>query len=148
MKGAPVGQKAGDTTEPADLRRALARELAAARNQADVSQAQLAEAVGYSPAIVATAEAGDADVDRGFWTAADQALAAGGSLTALHDRIRQAPAPAPAVTPAGTISGVMTDLALIKGRLLIGPDRIERTASMLDQLSQELAEAAQVLRQG
>ncbi len=69
-------------------------------------------------------------------------------MTALYDQIRRAENPAQADMATGTISGVMTDLALISGQLPIGPDRIEDVASLLDQLSRELAEAAQVLRKG
>jgi hypothetical protein len=45
-----------------------------------------------------------------------------------------------------TISGVMTDLAMISRQLPVGADRVEGVAGMLDRLSLELGEAAQMLR--
>lgn len=47
---------------------------------------------------------------------------------------------------AATIRGVMADLTLISRRLPAGAGESERIADLLDQLSRELAQAAQVLR--
>jgi methyl-accepting chemotaxis protein len=46
----------------------------------------------------------------------------------------------------GTISGVMTDLAMITKQLSAGAERTETIADILDQLSLELGEAARMLR--
>jgi hypothetical protein len=64
----------------------------------------------------------------------------GDKPTIVQTEIRQ-----PDMT-ADTISGVMTDLALLSSELPVGADRIEEVAGMLDQLSVELREAAQTLR--
>jgi hypothetical protein len=45
-----------------------------------------------------------------------------------------------------TVGGVMTDLVEIAERLPVRPDQAERVARMLDRLSEEIAEAAGMLR--
>jgi hypothetical protein len=53
----------------------------------------------------------------------------------------------PAVTATQTIGGVLTDLVEVAERLPVPPAEIEHTARILDRLSEELAEAAGMLRQ-
>ena len=48
--------------------------------------------------------------------------------------------------PAGTISGVLTDLTEVAGELPVSAARIEHVARILDRLSEEIAEAAAMLR--
>jgi hypothetical protein len=45
-----------------------------------------------------------------------------------------------------TIGGVLTDLTEVAERLPVRPDRAEDTARILDRLSEELAEAARMIR--
>lgn len=46
-----------------------------------------------------------------------------------------------------TISGVMTDLTLLRVQLPVGPERSGAVASLLDHLAKELSEAVRMLRQ-
>jgi hypothetical protein len=80
---------------PADPREAIAaartdagRVLACFRHTAELSQVQLAGLIGYSATVVAHAELGRRPVSAEFWELADDALAAGGKLTAQGVRIR------------------------------------------------------------
>jgi hypothetical protein len=52
----------------------------------------------------------------------------------------------PAVTAVATVGGVLTDLVEIAERLPAPPDQCERTARILDRLSEEIGEAATLLR--
>jgi DNA-binding transcriptional ArsR family regulator/transcriptional regulator with XRE-family HTH domain len=79
----------------ADLREAIAaariragRLLACLRHTAGISQAHLARRIGYSATVVAHAELGRRPVSAEFWELADDALGAGGKLTAQGVRIR------------------------------------------------------------
>jgi hypothetical protein len=54
--------------------------------------------------------------------------------------------PAPPAEPAGTIGGVLTDLSELAGELPISAARIEHVARLLERLSEELTEAAAMLR--
>jgi hypothetical protein len=45
-----------------------------------------------------------------------------------------------------TLSGVLTDLVELAGRLPAPPDQVEPTARILDRLAEEIAEAAAFLR--
>jgi Helix-turn-helix domain len=78
----------------AELREAIAaarteagRLLACLRHTAGLSQARLAGRIGYSATVVAHAELGRRPVSAEFWELADDALAAGGKLTAQGARI-------------------------------------------------------------
>jgi hypothetical protein len=52
----------------------------------------------------------------------------------------------PEVEAIEAIGGVVTDLVEVAGRLPVPADQAERVASILDRLSEELAEAAGMLR--
>jgi hypothetical protein len=57
------------------------------------------------------------------------------------------PAPRTAEVEAiETVGGVLMDLTEVAERLPVRPDQIEKTARILDRLSEEIAEAAQMLR--
>ena len=62
--------------------------LAGLRNTAGLSQVRLAGRIGYSATAVAHAERGRRPVSAEFWEIADEALAAGGRLTAWGKRIK------------------------------------------------------------
>ena len=62
--------------------------LAGFRHQAGLSQVQLAGRIGYSATVVAHAERGRRPVSAEFWELADEALEAGGHLTAWGTRIK------------------------------------------------------------
>jgi transcriptional regulator with XRE-family HTH domain len=62
--------------------------LAGFRHAAGLSQVQLAGRIGYSATAVAHAERGRRPVSAEFWLLADEALGAGGSLTAGGTRIK------------------------------------------------------------
>ena len=53
----------------------------------------------------------------------------------------------PEVTAVQTLGGVLTDLVEIAEELPVPPGQIERIARILDRLSEEIAEAAAMLRQ-
>lgn len=70
----------------AERRRALGERLATFRQAADLTQAQLAEAVRYDRSTVAHIEKGRSRADERFWSAADDACRAAGALvTAFHE---------------------------------------------------------------
>jgi hypothetical protein len=58
-----------------------------------------------------------------------------------HDPVRTA-----AVEATETIGGVLTDLVEVAERMPVRPDQAEGTARILERLSEELAEAAAMLR--
>jgi transcriptional regulator with XRE-family HTH domain len=62
--------------------------LSGFRHQAGLSQVQLAERIGYSATAVAHAELGRRPVSAEFWELTDEALRAGGRLTAWGTRIK------------------------------------------------------------
>ncbi len=62
--------------------------LAGFRHTAGLSQVQLAAMIGYSATPVAHAERGVRSVSAEFWELADEALGAGGRLTAQGARIK------------------------------------------------------------
>lgn len=64
------------------------RLLACLRHTAGLSQVRLSGRIGYSATVVAHAELGRRPVSAEFWEVADDALAAGGKLTAHGTRIR------------------------------------------------------------
>jgi transcriptional regulator with XRE-family HTH domain len=64
------------------------RLLACFRHAAGLSQVQLARRIGYSATVVAHAELGRRPASAEFWELADEALGAGGSLTAWGTRIK------------------------------------------------------------
>lgn len=66
----------------ASARAEAGRMLACFRHAAGLSQARLAGRIGYSATVVAHAELGRRPVSAGFWELADDALGAGGNLTA------------------------------------------------------------------
>jgi Helix-turn-helix domain len=76
------------TDDLAPLRQTLADLLAVLREDAGLSQQQLADRVGYSRVTVATAESRRRQPAEGFWTRADAALAADGELIRGCDRLR------------------------------------------------------------
>jgi hypothetical protein len=53
----------------------------------------------------------------------------------------------PEVTAVQTLGGVLTDLVEIAGRMPVPAGQIEQVARILDRLSEEIAEAATMLRQ-
>jgi hypothetical protein len=53
----------------------------------------------------------------------------------------------PEVTAVTTLGGVLTDLVEIAGRMPVPAGQIEHVARILDRLSEEIAEAAAMLRQ-
>jgi hypothetical protein len=53
----------------------------------------------------------------------------------------------PEVTAVQTLGGVLTDLVEIAGRMPVPVGQIEHVARILDRLSEEIAEAAAMLRQ-
>lgn len=82
--GEPAADGRASAREEIDaLRRQLGRELAAWRARAGLTQQEVASRAGYSRSTVASAEAGD-PVSTIFWTAADRAVSAGGSLATSH----------------------------------------------------------------
>jgi hypothetical protein len=56
------------------------------------------------------------------------------------------PASPAGTEPAGTIRGVLTDLSEVAEELPVSAARIEHVARLLDRLSEELTEAAAMLR--
>lgn len=76
--------------ELAVLKRALGRQLAAARQAAEIGQQQIAHQTGYSRSSVAHAEAGRQLLTRDFWTTADGLVQADGALIAGFERIQAA----------------------------------------------------------
>jgi DNA-binding transcriptional regulator YhcF (GntR family) len=94
-----------DKQARAGAARALSAALVRLRAAAGLTQAELAEAAGFSLTAVGHAETGrtwQADL---FWAQADKALDAGGKLARLHDAYRAAcaalaPKPQPAVPAA------------------------------------------------
>ncbi|MGH3974424.1 MAG: helix-turn-helix domain-containing protein [Pseudonocardiaceae bacterium] len=77
--------------EPAELailKRALGRQLAAARQAAEIGQQEVAHKTGYSRSSVAHAEAGRQLLTRDFWTKADSLVKANGALIAGFERIQ------------------------------------------------------------
>jgi len=66
----------------------LGRHLARLRNQASLTQRQLARHTGYSPSVIAAAETGQPHISARFWQQADDHLNASGQLTTAHQRAR------------------------------------------------------------
>jgi transcriptional regulator with XRE-family HTH domain len=79
-----------ELTAAIDATRAEAgRLLACFRHAAGLSQARLADQIGYSATVVAHAERGRRPVSAEFWEVADDALAADGNLTTQGTRIKE-----------------------------------------------------------
>ncbi|MGH3874167.1 MAG: helix-turn-helix domain-containing protein [Pseudonocardiaceae bacterium] len=78
------------SSEPAVLRRALGRQLAAMRQAAEIGQQQVAHKTGYSRSSVAHAEAGRQLLTRDFWRTADELVKAEGALLAGYERVHTA----------------------------------------------------------
>ena len=76
--------------ELAILKRALGRQLAAARQAAEIGQQEVAHKTGYSRSSVAHVEAGRQLLTRDFWKTADGLLEADGALIADFERIQAA----------------------------------------------------------
>ena len=57
------------------------------------------------------------------------------------------PARNPEVTAVQTLGGVLTDLVEIAGQMPVPAGQIDHVARILDRLSEEIAEAAAMLRQ-
>ncbi len=76
--------------ELAVLKRALGRQLAAARQTAEIGQQEVAHKTGYSRSSVAHAEAGRQLLTRDFWKTADDLVQADGALIAGFERIQAA----------------------------------------------------------
>jgi transcriptional regulator with XRE-family HTH domain len=74
--------------ELAVLKRALGRQLAAARQAAEIGQQQVAHKTGYSRSSVAHAEAGRQLLTREFWNTADGLVKAEGALLAGYERVQ------------------------------------------------------------
>lgn len=74
------------------LRQSLGRELAARRQAAGYTQAELAKLTGYARSTVSTVESGRQHVMREFWECCDQALRTGGGLAAAFRQMEQAKA--------------------------------------------------------
>lgn len=72
----------------AAARKEAGRLLACLRHAAGLSQVRLAGQIGYSATVVAHAELGRRPVAVEFWELADEALGAGGTLTAWGTRIK------------------------------------------------------------
>lgn len=53
----------------------------------------------------------------------------------------------PEVEAIETVGGVITDLVEVAERLPVKPDQAEKIARILDRLSQEIAEAAAMVRE-
>jgi hypothetical protein len=80
--------------------------------------------------------------DTAFWVKADTALGTRGAFITTYDRLMQARA----ATASGTLSAVMPALTMITRPVPVPPDRIDAAVIFLDQLSAELAGAADMLR--
>jgi DNA-binding XRE family transcriptional regulator len=65
----------------------LGRELAAGRQAAGLTQAELGRKAGYSRSTVSTVESGGQQVHRGFWETCDRVLGTGGALSRRFDEI-------------------------------------------------------------
>ena len=74
----------------ANTRCVLGTQLAACRRATGLSQAQLAEKIGFSRSTIANVETGRQHVPREFWESADTAVSAGGTLAAAHDAVEAA----------------------------------------------------------
>src|ERR1019366_1490751 len=91
MTGCPDGDPAVREPEAiANARCVLGTQLAACRRAAGLSQAQLAEKIGFSRSTIANVETGRQHVQRKFWESADTAVSAGGTLVAAHDAVEAA----------------------------------------------------------
>jgi hypothetical protein len=68
----------------------------------------------------------------------------------MSDRPAQSPPQSPResleVQAVATITGVLTDLIEVAERFPVVPGQVEGTARILDRLSEEIAEAAMMLR--
>lgn len=81
-----VGDMAREPEGVAERRRTLGQRLAAFRQAADLTQAQLAAALAYDRSTLAHVERGRSRADERFWRLADDACAASGALlAAFHD---------------------------------------------------------------
>ena len=81
------GHAAGRSERIWEQRRALGRRLAALRSRSGFSQWEFAPLTGYSRSTLSDAELGRHRLRREFWLRCDDALQAGGALTATYDRI-------------------------------------------------------------
>lgn len=81
-----------------EMRRALGRELAALREQASLTQRQLASLIGYSRSTIGDAELGRKHIPRGFWERSEIALNAGTVLSGRYDQIERRPRQEPPLT--------------------------------------------------
>jgi transcriptional regulator with XRE-family HTH domain len=83
----------GDEDGPGELapfRHTLADLLATLRREADLTQKQVADRLGYSRGTVAGAETGQRQPGKEFWTRADDLLARGGELRAAYAQLAAA----------------------------------------------------------
>lgn len=74
----------------ASARCALGRRLAACRRAAGLTQEQLAKQIMVSRSTIGNVETGRQHCDAAFWSAADQAVHAGGSLVVAHEELEDA----------------------------------------------------------
>ncbi|MEU7800510.1 helix-turn-helix transcriptional regulator [Micromonospora arborensis] len=85
-------------------RRALGRQLAQLRKEANLTQQGLARLVQYGRSSVANTETGRQHPEREFWARCDTALRSGGTLTQDYDRLAkraQRHQPQPTTVPSG-----------------------------------------------
>ncbi len=73
--------------ELTQARKGLGKRLAAWREAAGLTQARLAQRMGYSRSAVANVEIGRQNIPRSFWQNADRELGAAGSLLAAFDQL-------------------------------------------------------------
>jgi tetratricopeptide (TPR) repeat protein len=76
-----------ESPELVALKRALGRQLAAAREAAELCQQQIGHKTGYSRSSVAHAEAGRQLLTRSFWERADELVGAEGDLLGGYERV-------------------------------------------------------------
>jgi DNA-binding XRE family transcriptional regulator len=114
----------------ANARCTLGVQLAACRRAVGLSQAQLAEKIGFSRSTIANVETGRQHVPRGFWESADTAVSAGGSLVAAHEELAAAAQRtlAGAVPMAVAASSVAVPVIYAAGQLLPGATAIATPA--------------------
>ncbi|MEV4495665.1 helix-turn-helix transcriptional regulator [Micromonospora arborensis] len=93
-----------DTDEITAARRALGRQLAQLRKEANLTQQGLARLVQYGRSSVANTETGRQHPEREFWARCDTALHTDGTLTQEYDRLTkraQRHQPQPTAVPSG-----------------------------------------------
>src|SRR6266545_3393331 len=92
VNGTPIERRDGELAvitpgHVAEARRDLGRRLAALREAAGLTQADLAVRVSYSRSTIGNVETGRQKIPRGFWQCCDRELGADGVLLAAHDDV-------------------------------------------------------------